>query len=324
MHHLSINPLIDQSHASFAFNFISAMHLHPLTSLRCITRFSSVPFLRSSLSTQTSPPNPLLLHRNNTTVHLLGTMHIAQASATAARSLIRQQYANRTLGGVFLELDPSRFQRLKQNSSQNPDQSLLSLAFSVLNRPSATPLASLIELAIAAMYRSLHRLGFASGVEFKAAIETAENLDVPLILGDQHITTTMSNVANAFRNDFDLQRLLSLVFVQARGSAAIETEVERGLREAFQAIAMGDVNKGQLLLAKLIDPSSVNELMKPMREFAPQVTKAILDDRDVVMTKNLIAAVDGLADGKSDLVAIVGLAHMAGIEKEWRKRSISI
>lgn len=249
-------------------------------------------------------------------------MHIAEASATAARSLIHQQYAKRTLGSVFLELDSSRFQRLKKDPSQNPDQSLLSLAFSILTRPTATPLASLIEIAIATMYRSLHRLGFASGVEFRAAIETTENLNVPLVLGDQHITTTMSKVASAFQDDFNLQRLLSLAFVQSEISGVMETKVERGLREAFHAVAVGDVERGQVLLAKLIDPLSVNELMKPMREFAPQVTKAILDDRDVVMTDNLIKAVDALPQGKTDLVAIVGLAHMPGIEKEWRKRNV--
>lgn len=174
------------------------------------------------------------------------------------------------------------------------------------------------------MYRSLHRLGFASGVEFKAAIEVAQNLDVPLVLGDQHISTTMSNVASAFRGDFDMQRLLSLVFAQSGVSGAVETRVERGLREAFHAVTVGDVERGQRLLAKLIDPLSVSELMKPMREFAPQVTKAILDDRDVVMTDNLIKAVDALPEGKNDLVAIVGLAHMPGIEREWRKKNVSV
>eukprot|EP00177_Eucheuma_denticulatum_P001887 GFKZ01003368.1.p1 GENE.GFKZ01003368.1~~GFKZ01003368.1.p1 ORF type:complete len:327 (+),score=48.77 GFKZ01003368.1:1792-2772(+) len=268
-------------------------------------------------------PNPLILHRHNNTIHLLGTMHIAQASATAARDLIRREYTKHTLGAVFLELDPPRFQRLRKRAHNNPDHSLLSLALSILSRPSTKPLASLVELAIGAVYRTLHRLGFASGVEFEAAIETAERLGVPIVLGDQHIDTTMANVADGFKRDFELARLLSLV-TSSSTVGAVGTDVERGVREAFAAVARGDVEGGQRLLAQLVDPKTVREMTRSMREFAPGVTEAILDERDVVMVDNLIRCVDHMPQDKSSVVAVVGLAHVEGIEREWRRRNAMV
>lgn len=265
--------------------------------------------------------NPTKLFRHNTAVHLLGTMHIAEASAVAARDLIRREYAKGTLGGIFLELDSTRFERLKQKNSQQADESLLSLAMSILSRPSRSPLASLVELALTGMYRTLHRLGFASGVEFKAAIETAELFDIPIILGDQRIQTTLARLADGFRHDFDLKRLMSLAFTHASETSRPETRTERSIREAFQAIAQGDVELGQERLAKLIDQDTIREIIRPMHKFAPNVTTAILDERDVVMTDNLIAATDKLPPEKTNLVAIVGLAHVEGIAREWQKRN---
>lgn len=249
-------------------------------------------------------------------------MHIAQTSATAARDLIRREYTKHTLGAVFLELDPPRLERLRKRAHSNPDLSLLSLALSILFRPSAKPLASLVELAISAVYRTLHRLGFASGVEFEAAIETADRLGVPIVLGDQHIDTTMANVADGLKKDFDLGRILNLATESRIG--AVETNVERGMRQAFAAVARGDVEGGQRLLADLVDPMTVREMTRSMREFAPGVTEAILDDRDIVMVDNLIRCVDHMPEDKSSVVAVVGLAHVEGIEREWRKRNAMV
>lgn len=248
-------------------------------------------------------------------------MHIAEASAVAARDLIRREYAKGTLGGVFLELDSARFERLKQKPDHQADESLLSLAMSILSRPSRSSLASLVELTLTTMYRTLHRLGFASGVEFKAAIETAERFDIPIILGDQHIQTTLGRLADGFRQDFDLPRLMSIAFAHASETSRPETPIEQSIREAFQAIAQGDVARGQERLAKLIDQDTIREIIRPMHKFAPNVTTAILYERDLIMTDNLIVATDRLTPEKNNLIAIVGLAHVEGIAREWQKRN---
>lgn len=267
--------------------------------------------------------NPTKLFRGTSTVHLLGTMHIAEASAVAARNLIQREYAKGTLGGVFLELDSPRFRRLRDSQNIKADESLFSHAMHILSRPSKDPFTSIVELAFTTLYKTLHRLGFGSGVEFKAAIEVAEGLNIPIILGDQHVQTTLGRLADGFRKDFDVSRLLSIGMSQASKTSRPETNTERRIREAFQAIALGDVARGQEALAKLINQDSVREIIRPMQKYAPNVTDAILHERDVVMTENLIAAVDNLTSDKHTIVAIVGLAHMDGICNEWMKRHIT-
>lgn len=274
------------------------------------------------LTHQRSSSNPTKLFRGNSTIHLLGTMHIAEASAVAARHLIQHEHAKGTLGSVFLELDSPRFQRLRDLQNQQADESMFSHAMSILSRPSQNPVASIVELAFTTMYRTLHRLGFGSGVEFKAAIEVAERHNIPIVLGDQHVQTTLRRLADGFGKDFDLPRLMSIVLSQASKTSRPETDTERKIRQAFQSIAQGDVTRAQERLAKLIDQESVREIMRPMQKYAPNVTNAILHERDVVMAENLISAADNLPPDKNNIVAIVGLAHMDGICSEWQKRNM--
>jgi len=268
-----------------------------------------------------SSQNPVKLLREGSTVHLLGTMHIAEASAVAARDLIRREHAKGHLGAVFLELDAGRFERLKKSSRERADESLLTHAMNILRRPNSSTLTSLVELGLTTAYRTLHKMGFASGVEFVAAMETADGLNIPIVLGDQEVRVTLSRLAEGFRSDFDVSRLMALAVAHtAFPNGKSETPTERRVREAFQSIASGDVARGQERLAKLIDRDTVRQIMQPMRDYAPNVTKAILDERDIVMTENLIKAVEGLPIGKRNLVAVVGLAHVEGIAKAWDRK----
>eukprot|EP00178_Gracilaria_changii_P023295 TRINITY_DN705_c2_g1_i1.p4 TRINITY_DN705_c2_g1~~TRINITY_DN705_c2_g1_i1.p4 ORF type:complete len:352 (-),score=41.34 TRINITY_DN705_c2_g1_i1:6571-7626(-) len=248
------------------------------------------------------------------TVHLLGTMHIAEASAEETRRLIIREHEKGSLGAVFLELDQERFDRLKKAAS-TPDESLLSHALKILSSHK-NPLAGLVELGIGSIYRSLHRLGFASGVDFKAAIETAEDRKVPLVLGDQELRTTMRRLGEGLRSDFDLQRMMAILMARSNANAP-ESPLERKLGEAFHAMASGDVTTGQARLAELIDRDTVHQLIEPMRVFTPNVARAMLYERDVIMAENLIKAAKDLPKEKNVIVGIVGLAHVEGIADEW-------
>lgn len=259
--------------------------------------------------------NPVTLTADSGKVKLLGTMHIAEASAVAARSLITQEHEKGSLASVFLELDHSRYCRLID--AESPDESLLSLGLSFMSRPPSSPVAGLVELGLRGMYGSLHKLGFASGVEFKAAIHTARRLYVPIILGDQEIRITMKRLAEGFSDDFKIGKLVNMFAIS---DSRVSSPMEESIRQAFQAIAQGDVKHGQERLAKLIDRETVQEIVKPFRQFAPNISEAILHERDIVMTDNLINAVRSMPEGKDTIVAIVGLAHVEGISNEWEKR----
>ncbi|KAI0565335.1 TraB [Gracilaria domingensis] len=255
-----------------------------------------------------------VLESKHATVHLLGTMHIAEASAESTRNLITREYEKGSLGAVFLELDRERFDRIKKEAS-TPDESLLSHALKIISSRKH-PLAGLMELGIGSIYRALHRLGFASGVDFKAAIETAEDLKVPIVLGDQDLRTTMRRLGEGFRSDFDLQRMMAILMTRSK-SQAPESPLERKLGEAFQAMASGDPKSGQEKLAELIDRNTVHQLIEPMRMLTPNIARAMLYERDVIMTENLIKASKNLPEKKNVIVGIVGLAHVEGIADEW-------
>lgn len=286
---------------------------------RCINLHPNVGHPWHRLLNTSTPSNPVILRSNSATVHLLGTMHIAQASAVAARDLIQVEHSKGTLGAIFLELDKNRHDQLSKTSRASVDESLLTLALSTIRRAPKAPLATLVELAFTTLYRTLHQLGFASGIEFKAAIEAASRLDIPLVLGDQHIFVTTSRLADAFKADLNLPRLLAVALADSQRGIE-ETVVERTVREAFQAVASGDVKKGQRHLAELLDHGAVHEMVAPMRRYVPSVSKAILDERDVIMARNLAKAVEKLPPGKRNIVAIVGLAHVEGIIREWEMR----
>lgn len=266
--------------------------------------------------------NPLKLLSDTSTVHLLGTMHIAEASAVAARKLIEEQHGTGRLGAVFLELDQSRYTRMREwlgGPSGGEDESMLQHAMSILSRPGRSPVASLFELGFSGIYRSLHKLGFASGVEFRAAVQACDKLTLPVILGDQDIRITMGRLAEGFRKDFtDIPRVLSLLSQPGTttGEPGLETEVVK----AFQAIAAGDIEQGQEHLTKLIDRETVGKLMGPMRRLAPAVSRSLIEERDDVMFDNLIEGIEKLPEGKRTVVMIVGLAHMQGISSRWEER----
>lgn len=248
-------------------------------------------------------------------------MHIADASARAAVSLIRREHATNRLGAVALELDPPRASRLR--GAIRPDDTLLSHLQSVASRRAHSPFVGILEVAFAGLYRMLHRLGFAGGVEFQAALRETAALDIPLVLIDRDLPDTMARVADGLRKDLEPSRALSLLRqLTTPSTTRMETHVERRAREAFTAILKGDVDEGQRLLTHLIDRDSVEQLTRPLREFAPNVSTAILDERDVYMTKELVRTVAKLPPGKDSVVAIVGMAHVDGIVREWRRRGM--
>ncbi|PXF40208.1 hypothetical protein BWQ96_10084 [Gracilariopsis chorda] len=238
-------------------------------------------------------------------------MHIAEAFANAARDLIIREHEKASLGAVFLELDHGRFDHIKRAASA-PDESLLSHALHILAQRRNPP-TGLVELGMDSVYRSLHRLGFASGLEFKS---TAERLTIPVLLGDQQLQITMQRLAEAFRDNFGVKRIMNILMARSKVKSP-ESPVERKFGEAFHAIASGDVKQGQEKLGKLIDRDTVHQLVELMRIFAPKIARAILYERDVIMTENLIKAAQEFPKEKSVIVGVVGLAHVEGIVEEW-------
>lgn len=301
---------------------------------------SSAPLVIRSLSTgsesgattgqlATSGSNPTTLHKGPVTIHLLGTMHIANASATAAHRLIQDVHATGNLRQIFLELDQGRLEVLRKGGDTSYDdvstssmlQSLLA-AFTqgASGKGGMDSLASMLRTTLKGVYRTLHRVGFASGVEFHAALNAAEKLNVPVVTGDIEVSQTMSSLARAVTNDVSPSTLFRAMTSGGMMQHA-RNDVERAVMDAFSYMASGDSNAAQARLSQVLDRDSVRDIIASTRELAPNVCKALLDDRDEFMALGLYTMAKDLERRfrTPSVVAIVGLAHVDGIEQRWQR-----
>lgn len=250
-------------------------------------------------------------------------MHISEASADATRTLIRAQKSKGTLDKIFLELDTTRYTRIVRASHAGTDEQFFMDALSSLLKDGMPSLAGAFQMAFKCLYRLLHNVGFASGVEFRAAHEEAVTYGVPVVLGDREATETMQRVATEARRDFSAARLLALLTRSAGASAkGAEGQVEESLRKAVESAMRGDMTDAQARLSTMLTREGVHDVVASMREYAPGVTRALLDERDAFMTEGLLDAVDKLPEGRRCIVAIVGLAHVDGMVREWERRVV--
>jgi pheromone shutdown protein TraB len=134
-----------------------------------------------------SPEDSLLreIRYGDTTITLLGTAHVSQTSAAqVARELDSQAYQ-----AVAIELCPSRFDAL------NNPQALAELdLMQVLRQGKASMVMA--NLAMAAYQQRLgEQLGIEPGAEMRTAIEQARFHDLPVVLIDREIGTTLKRTA---------------------------------------------------------------------------------------------------------------------------------
>jgi len=248
-------------------------------------------------------------------------MHISESSAAATISLIKREHSAGKLGAIFLELDEERFKKLQfhdgNTTAMGPDDSLLSIWNSV---GKLSPVA-LVEAVLRTIYRTLHHIGFASGVEFKAAIATYNRLENPapdLILGDQHIRDTLKNVAKSAALDFAPHNLVRLLALKPTD---LDLGMDRGndvdMGKVIQEMMMGNSKAAQKMLDKFLDRKKARDLVKPLRKFAPNISRAIVDQRDDVMAQRLFKEATSAKYGGKSIVAVVGLAHIDGIVTRW-------
>ncbi|KAK4529259.1 hypothetical protein CCYA_CCYA01G0116 [Cyanidiococcus yangmingshanensis] len=261
----------------------------------------------SGTSASLSDENPLRLENRRTgaTVHVLGTAHISALSVQQTRELIQQVKPDT----VVLELDDERIQSVRERllkNAPNQDASLFSDLLRVFTDPRGGSLGSrMFEVYFKLFYRTLRMAGFLPGAEFAAAIEEAERLDAQIVLGDRNIHETMERLRTAVTHHFldvlralmtppppELEHLFGTLMERARGGAG-----------TFHTTEFVDA---------LLDRKSVRLVTGFLSSTLPAVSKVMLDERDVILA-SAIASAPG-----QRVVAIVGAAHLDGIERWWQ------
>ncbi|GAB6135829.1 TraB domain-containing protein [Thermococcus prieurii] len=179
---------------------------------------------------------------------------------------------------VAIELDRARFLGMERNVELTLEDSLR------MGR------AGLINYALAKVEEKLgETFGMSPGEEMKAAIESAKLLGIPLYLIDEDISVILSKIASAPFREKLLMALEGLSVFLPLGRAEIGDPMEE-----------------------------YRTMMVEFRRRYPYLYRVLVEERNEVMARNLMAIVDSLlARGikRPKVIAVVGLGHKPGIER---------
>ncbi len=148
--------------------------------------------------------------------------------------------------------------------------------------------AGLINYALAKVEEKLgETFGMAPGEEMKAAIESAKLLGIPVYLIDEDISVILAKIASAPLREKLLMALEGLSVFLPLGKAE------------------GDVLE------------EYRTMMVEFRRRYPYLYRVLVEERNEVMARNLMAMVDSLLarEKRPRVIAVVGLGHKPGIER---------
>jgi hypothetical protein len=166
--------------------------------------------------------------------------------------------------------------------------------------------------SIKSMYTKLDSAGFESGEEFVVAINEGRKLGADIVLGDRDVEVTLRHVTEALAKT-DLMVLLSP-----------DSELEQSLQELVPNNLQSSVSSGKndlsdqefrrefsTFVETMKAKENVRKIMTQLQRVAPYLYEALVSERDAYMA----AGLNGLSNELETLVAVVGIAHADGIEK---------
>ena len=249
-------------------------------------------------------------------VTLVGTAHISMESAELVRNVIQQVKPN----AVMVELDPSRAGKLMQRSkgdgapvvasdeqlgassaSNAPTYGIGKLAGRLLRGDMQEAGSQAVGVGLSGLYKQMDQMGFQSGAEFVAAVEEADKLGATIVLGDRDARVTISRLRDA------LGEILSTGMLQTAGAPP------QALLQAAGGSSEMTKENVQATIDVIKQREVVRELASYMRSELPPLYRALIGERDEYMANSILKAES--VGGAQSIVAVVGLAHVDGIER---------
>ena len=228
-------------------------------------------------------------HPGGCVVHLLGTSHVSETSATEVRELIRVVRPD----VVVVELCESR-RGLMYPRPHAPPPTFAQMVRSIRGGVPAWGV-----LYGWTMAKVGQELGVTPGDEFRAARETAELQGARLILGDRPVRVTLARTWRAL-STWERVRFAWLLLVS--GADVLSADK---LRKHVDPLSDSDV---------------VTEALREMADAFPSMMGPLIHERDEYMVAKLRGA--ATSPGVRDVVAVVGRGHCDGIEARWNDRRV--
>lgn len=248
-------------------------------------------------------------------ITLIGTAHISADSAILVRDSIRALQPDT----VMVELDPSRAGKLMQRSKGVVSADVKAAEEAKRGEGNATPSYGIGQIAgrlvrgdlagaaengvgfgLSSLYKQMDSMGFQSGAEFVAAVEAADSIGATVLLGDRDARVTIQRLRDAM---FEVLKdppqstgaQPPAALLAAAGGA--NAEISQMTKETVEST-----------LSVMKQRETVRELTAYLRTEVPPLYTALIGERDEYMARSLLGS-----DGRR-IVAVVGLAHVDGIE----------
>ncbi|KAL2652271.1 hypothetical protein R1flu_020399 [Riccia fluitans] len=217
---------------------------------------------------------------------LVGTAHVSAKSAEEVRQVIHEVKPNI----VSVELCAERARKLMAGEQRQT----WDLLRDFISFPGGLG-QKLVHIATKSIYSILRNTGVEPGKEFKVAVEEAQRLGAELVYIDQDFRVTVKRIAD----EITYQDVFKLLTRQADMPAELRREFEKG-----------DFIQG---VESLKTRQNIRVIMKGMEEVFPNLVKVLIHERDQLMFNNLRQL-------EGTIVAVVGMAHMDGIERLWKNK----
>lgn len=254
------------------------------------------------IATEISPTTTLLrADERDNEVYLIGTSHISEKSANEIEELIDIVHPDK----VFIELDPKRASQLMRDDT-DLFQSRLLTAFENVSKNFPIPLPGGGDNTnregsnfFKTFLERLKQHGLLPGTDMKAAILAAQRTNADIVYGDRPIDETLQAVKSALHP--------SMIFKVM--STPIPPEIQTVFSETGGSLS------GLAASSEKVKKREFARLMLGwMEEAVPEIANAMVHQRDKIMATNLRQYC-----GTGKVIAVVGLIHLEGVQREWLK-----
>ncbi len=221
-------------------------------------------------------PNVDLVELDGRKFYLVGTAHVSPASVELAESVIKEIRPD----AVAVELCESRFQALRDpNRWKNTD------IVQVIK--SGRTLLLLAQLILAAFQKKLGKsLNIKPGEEMLRAVAVAEESQIPIILADRDVKTTLRRTWNALSGSQKAQLVVQFPMKTFSGETVDPSEIENLKKQDALESAMAELGAS-----------------------FPGIRTALIDERDKYLAGKIHDSVG------QTVVAIIGAGHVPGIKQ---------